>query len=243
MSGVVSRALHKSQSQRYQAVTDLLGELRNATASATKAASEPEVPSIAVLPFVDMSAKKDQDYFCEEIINALTKLEGLKVASRTSAFQFKGQLQDIRRIGDALNGKTVLEGSVRTAGNLLRVMAQPINIADGYHLWSERYDRQLEDVFDIQDEISQAIAGALKLRLVDDSTAPKAERFTEDLDAYHLYLQGRQHFFNRSRGWEEKALGCYGQAIEMDRSADPGSCRDGAWRCRSRVCMAGGGTS
>ena len=141
-----------------------------------------------------MSQEKDQDYFCEgmaeEIINALMKLDGLKVASRTSAFQFKGQSQDIRVIGDALNVKTVLEGSVRTAGNRLRVMAQLINIADGYHLWSERYDRQMEDVFDIQDEISQAIADALKLRLVDDSAVTGVGRHTRDLDAYRLYLQG-----------------------------------------------------
>ena len=158
---VVTRTLSKTPSQRYQAVTDLLDALRTVTTSATDGAQQPTTPSIAVLPFADMSQEKDQDYFCEgmaeEIINALTKLEGLKVASRTSAFQFKGQSQDVRRIGDALNVKTVLEGSVRTAGNRLRVMAQLINIADGYHLWSERYDRQMEDVFDIQDEISQAI--------------------------------------------------------------------------------------
>ena len=128
LSVVVSRALHKSQSQRFQAITALLVELRDATSQTAQATNQPDVPSIAVLPFADMSAKKDQDYFCEgmaeEIINALTTLEGLKVASRTSAFQFKGQSQDIRRIGEVLNVKTVLEGSVRTAGSRLRVTTQ-----------------------------------------------------------------------------------------------------------------------
>ena len=220
MTGVVSRALHKSQSQRYQAVTDLLGDLRNPTASAAQATSPPDVPSIAVLPFVDMSAHKDQDYFCEgmaeEIINALSTLEGVKVASRTSAFQFKGQSQDIRRIGEVLNVKTVLEGSVRTAGTRLRVTTQLINIEDGYQVWSERYDRQMEDVFDIQDEIAHAIAQALTSRLVGRTSVPKVDRHTEDVDAYHLYLEGRHHWFSRYRGGLDKALRCFEQAVEKD---------------------------
>ena len=224
LSGVVLRSLDKNRSQRYQAVTDLLGDLSNATASPAKATSQPDVPSIAVLPFSDMSATKDQDYFCEgmaeEIINALTKLDGLKVASRTSAFQFKGQSQDIRRIGDALNVRTVLEGSVRTAGTRLRVTAQLINIADGYHLWSERYDRTMEDVFDIQDEIARAIASALQLQLVGDTAVPKVDRYTDDLDAYHLFLQGRHFQFDRPRGWIGKALRRFEHAFEKDRPAD-----------------------
>ena len=137
--GVVTRALTKNSAERYQAVADLLGDLRKAamkSGESVTAAAEQDVPSIAVLPFADMSPQKDQDYFCEgmseEIINALTKLEGLKVTSRTSEFQFNGQAQDIRRIGEVLNVKTVLEGSVRTAGNRLRVTTQLINIADGY---------------------------------------------------------------------------------------------------------------
>ena len=142
----------------------------------------------------------------------------MKVASRTSAFQFKGRSQDIRTIGDALNVSTVLEGSVRTAGKRLRVIAQLINIADGFHLWSERYDRQMEDVFDIQDEISQAITEALKLRLVGDAAVPKVNRYTDDLDAYHLYLEGRHHYFKRPRGWIGKALRSYEQAVEKDPS-------------------------
>ena len=219
-NSIVHTALHKSPSQRYQTVADLLDDLLSATSSGPQPATQSEVASIAVLPFADMSAKKDQDYFCEgmaeEIINALTTLEGLKVASRTSAFQFKGQSHDIRRIGDALNVKTVLEGSVRTAGNRLRVTTQLINIADGYQVWSERFDRQMEDVFDIQDEISVAIAEALTSRLVGDAGTPRADRHTEDLDAYHLYLQGRHHWFSRYRGGLTKALRYFEQAVEKD---------------------------
>ena len=226
-AGVVSRTLCKNKEQRYESVSAFLTALKSVLDESREtptvvATVEPDIPSIAVLPFADMSPKKDQDYFCdgmaEEIINALTKLEGLKVASRTSAFQFKGQSRDIRTIGDALNVKTVLEGSVRTAGTRLRVMAQLINIADGYHLWSERFDRQMEDVFDIQDEISEAIVEALELTLMTDSAAPKVTRYTDDLDAYHLYLQGRHYYLNRPHGWAGKALRCHEQAIEKDPS-------------------------
>ena len=150
LNGVVSRALHKNQSKRYQAVTDLLDGLRKATSPATQATSQSDVPSIAVLPFADMSPEKDQDYFCEgmaeEIINALTALDGLHVASRTSAFLAKSKNFDIAEIGTRLNVAAVLEGSVRKAGNRLRVTVQLINVSDGYHLWSERYDRNMEDV-------------------------------------------------------------------------------------------------
>ena len=188
LSGTVARALQKDASGRYQAVIDLLADLRNAPASAT--ASKPDVPSIAVLPFADMSPGKDQDYFCEgmaeEIINALTTLDGLKVASRTSAFRFKDRSEDIRAIGDALNVKTVLEGSVRTAGKRLRVMAQLINIADGYHLWSERYDREMEDVFAVQDDIASAVVERLKGKLLRAVDAPLVKRSTDNLEAYNL---------------------------------------------------------
>src|SRR5262249_17256477 len=135
-----------------------------ATASSTRAAK-----SVAVLPFADMSPEKDQDYFtegiAEEIINALSKIQALRVASRSSAFAFKGKNQDIREVGDKLGVSTVLEGSVRKAGNRLRITAQLVNVSDGYHLWSDRYDRQLEDVFAVQDEIAENIARALRVVL------------------------------------------------------------------------------
>ncbi|HEY5133509.1 MAG TPA: protein kinase, partial [Candidatus Krumholzibacteriaceae bacterium] len=132
-------------------------------------ATNREEKSIAVLPFVDMSPGRDQDYFCdgmtEELINRLSNIQGLRVPARTSAFMFKGKTEDIREIGSKLNVRTVLEGSVRKAGSELRITAQLINVADGYHLWSETYDRELKDVFVIQDEISSAIVSALQLRL------------------------------------------------------------------------------
>ena len=161
--GVLERALNKQRSERHSAAADLLDDLQRvcSLSDAPTAAARPlppDVPSIAVLPFADMSPEKDQDYFCEgmaeEIINALTKLENLKVASRTSAFQFKDRSQDIRTIGEALNVNAVLEGSVRTAGKRLRVMAELINMSDGYHLWSERYDRTMDDVFDFSTPLS-----------------------------------------------------------------------------------------
>ena len=220
VGGVVARALSKKRTERPQQVGQWIDELRAALGAGPAAAPADTGPSVAVLPFADMSAAKDQDYFCEgmaeEIINALTKLDGLAVASRTSSFQFKGTSDDIRAIGDALNVKAVLEGSVRTAGNRLRVTAQLIKIADGYHLWSERYDRTMEDVFDIQDEIAAAITEALKLELVGGGRAPAVKRYTDDLDAYHLYLQGRHHYLNRPPGWLAKATRCYEEAVERD---------------------------
>ncbi len=142
LNGVVGRALSKSESGRYQAVSELVDELGTVRETTVPASNQPEAPSIAVLPFDNMSADPEQEYFCdgmaEEIINALTKLDGLRVVARTSAFQFKGLAVDLRDVGNKLAVATVLEGSVRKAGNRLRVTAQLINVSDGYHLWSER---------------------------------------------------------------------------------------------------------
>ena len=162
---------------------------------ATSSSAEPQ-PSIAVLPFVNMSGDKEQEYFsdglAEEIINALTQIPGLKVIARTSAFAFRGKEQDIRKIAEALSVTKILEGSVRKAGNRIRVTAQLINAADGSHLWSERYDRDMTDVFAIQDEISQAIAEKLRVRLSGDR--PLVKRYTNNVEAYNLYLKGRYQF-------------------------------------------------
>jgi len=165
-------------------------------------ASEPvlapisDAPSIAVLPFIDMSPDRDQDYFCEgmaeEILNALTRIDGLRVAARTSSFQFKGRAADVRKVGQELGVRTVLEGSVRKAGSQLRVTAQLINSGDGYHLWSERYDRGLEDVFTIQDDIAARITEALKLRLTPQDLNAIQVKPTGDIQAYDYYLRGRQ---------------------------------------------------
>jgi TolB-like protein/Tfp pilus assembly protein PilF len=166
-----------------------------------------------------MSPDPEQEYFCEgmadEIINALTKIEGLRVAARMSTFQFKGRLEDARQVGEALNVRMLLEGSVRSAGDRLRVTAQLINVEDGYHLWSERYDRQMEDVFAIQDEIASNIVDVLKLRLGHEKP-PKARRPTENLEAYHLYLKGRHFWHHRQPEMQRRALKAYEQAREKD---------------------------
>jgi len=172
----------------------------------TPAVFSPAIPqgkplcSIAVLPFVNMSADPDQEYFCdglsEELINALTQINDLKVIARTSAFSFRGKELDVRDIGTKLNVQTVLEGSLRKAGNRLRVTAQLIDTADGHHLWSERYDREMDDVFAIQDEITLAIVDKLKVKLLGGGKATLAKHKIVDLEAYDLYLKGR-YFWNK----------------------------------------------
>jgi TolB-like protein len=178
--------------------------------------------SIAVLPFVDLSPQKDQEYFCdgmtEELINRLSNIRELKVPARTSAFYFKGKEQDIREIGRKLDVRTVLEGSVRRAGNELRITAQLINIADGYHLWSETYDRELRDIFVIQDEIALAVADKLKLTLVGEEKAKLVKRPTENLEAYNLYLLGHHHFYLGPEANIKKAIKYYEEAVNTEPS-------------------------
>jgi len=177
--------------------------------------------SIAVLPFVNMSGDPDNEYFCdglsEELLNVLAKVDGLKVASRTSSFLFRGKGTDITEIGNKLKVATVLEGSVRKSGNRLRITAQLINATDGYHLWSERYDRNLEDIFDIQDEISLAILNALKVKLLGDEKAEVLKRYTGNTEAYQFYLQGRYHY-NKWAGPEgyKQAIDYYKNAIAIE---------------------------
>jgi TolB-like protein len=150
-----------------------VGVHADAAAGASSSMRTSEAPSIAVLPFTDMSRERDQEYFCEgmaeEILNALTRIQGLRVAARTSSFRFKGQTEDVRKVAQELGVNTVLEGSVRKSGDQLRVTTQLVNAVDGYHLWSERYDRGLEDVFAIQEEIATKIAEARALELTASS--------------------------------------------------------------------------
>lgn len=179
------------------------------------AITQDKTPSIAVLPFADMSPNKDQGYFCEgvaeEILNALTKIDGLQVASRTSSFQYGDGQGDIREIGHALGVRAVLEGSVRKSRNRLRVTAQLIKAADGYHLWSKSFDQELEDIFAIQDEIATCIAESL----LDAMTKVKTTS-SQDVRAYEYYLRGRQ-FFNRFRKKDiEFARQMFRQAIDID---------------------------
>jgi len=177
-------------------------------------------PSVAVLPFVDLSEKKDQSYFCDgladELINRLTNIEKLRVPARTSAFSFKGKELGIQEIGKRLNVEMVLEGSLRKAGNKLRITVQLVNVADGFPLWSEKYERDEADIFLLQDEISLAIVDKLKVKLLGEEKEKIVKRHTENLEAYNLYLQGR-YFWNR-RGEEglKKSVDYFEQAIKKD---------------------------
>jgi TolB-like protein/Tfp pilus assembly protein PilF len=182
----------------------------------------PEIPekSIAVLAFVNMSNDPENEFFsdgiAEEIINALTKIKALRVAARTSSFAFKGKNEDIGEVGRKLKVHTVLEGSVRKAGNRLRVTAQLIKVADGYHLWSERYDRQLEDVFEIQDEIAENIVRALRVVLGEDEKRAIEKTPTENVQAYEYYLRGRQSQHQLRRTTLQYARRMFDRAIEID---------------------------
>jgi eukaryotic-like serine/threonine-protein kinase len=234
---IINKGLAKDREERYQTVKDLVIDLkrlkqrlevdaeieRSFPSGFGKAhtGDAPKVlPSIAVLPFSNMSADPENEYFCEglaeELINALAKLDRLRVVARTSAFSFKGKNADVREIGMKLNVSTVLEGSVRKVGNRLRIMAQLINVADGYHIWSERYDRQMEDIFDIQDELSLAITETLKVKLLDTELAELLQRRTENAEAYQLYLLGRYHLNKYSEEGCKKAVEYFEQAIAME---------------------------
>jgi TolB-like protein/tetratricopeptide (TPR) repeat protein len=195
------------------------------TATTAPRTSPADTPSIAVLPFVDMSPDRDQDYFCEgmaeEILNALTRIEGLHVAARTSSFQFKGRAADVRKVAQELGVNTVLEGSVRKAGDQLRVTAQLISAGDGYHLWSDRYDRGLQDVFAIQDEIATRITEALELRLTRRDRDALQVKATGQIQAYDYYLRGRQlvnQFGKRRIGY---SIEMFNKAIEIDPNYAP----------------------
>jgi serine/threonine protein kinase len=214
---IVGRCLAKQPRDRFPS----MGELRVALEQISAKPVERQ-PSIAVLPFADMSPGKDHEYFSdglsEEIINALAHIPGLQVTARTSAFAFRGKEQDIRKVAEALDVRTILEGSVRRAGNRIRVTAQLINAVDGYHLWSERYDRELADVFAVQDEIATAIVGALKLKLARE--APR--HYTPKLPAYEAFLKGRHQFLKYTSEALARSKEYFEQAAALDAAyADP----------------------
>jgi serine/threonine protein kinase/Tfp pilus assembly protein PilF len=182
---------------------------------------ETEQPSIGVLPFANMSENPDNEYFSdgitEEILNALSRIPTLKVAARTSTFAFKGKSLGITEIGQRLNVNTILEGSVRRMGQRVRISAQLVNARDGYHIWSERYDREIEDVFEIQDEIARTIVNRLKVKLTAAQDEALGKRHTENVEAYELYLRGR-HCCDRwnMKGLLEKAIRHYEHALAKD---------------------------
>jgi serine/threonine-protein kinase len=231
---VVNRALAKNPGGRYQSTVHLLGDLKlisegREPGRLTSPSSKTQLsPSVAVLPFTNLSTDKNQEYFCdgmaEEIISTLTHVEGLRVVARTSSFLFGGQDRDLREIGRRLNVGTLLEGSVQKVGSKLRITAQLVNVADGFHLWSERYDRAIgkeccpEDIFSIQEEISLAIVEKLKVKLLGEAKERLLKRHTRDLDAYNLYLKGRFFWNKRTEQGYQKGLKYFQQAIERDPS-------------------------
>jgi eukaryotic-like serine/threonine-protein kinase len=231
LDSIITKCLQKHRDQRYQSAGELMVDLKALTmyVSSASVVRSPvdSTPSIAVLPFVNMSADPENEYFCdglaEELLNLLAKVDDLRVAAHTSSFSFKGKDTDIREIGRRLNVSAALEGSVRKSGRRIRISAQLINIADGYHLWSDRYDRQMEDVFEVQDEIASAIVDALRARLVKLGAAtiptlkaqPAGPR-PVNLEAHQAFLKGR--FYWNQRTWDSmaQAIECFSEAIARD---------------------------
>jgi len=234
LSQVILRCMEKQGEKRYQTVEELLSDLgkieRGLTTTEriipeikpdTVATSQMEWKnSMAVLPFADISPQKDQEYFCDgmtdDIITKLSKLEELKVISRTSVMRYKKTDKDIKEIGQELAVSTILEGSVQKANNFIRVNAQLINVGDGFHLWAETYDRELKNVFEIQSDIAEKIAKALKAKLSPEQKERLEESPTESLKAYDLYLKGRYFWSKRRPEGFQKSLGFFQKAIEKD---------------------------
>ncbi len=232
---IILKCLQKDPATRYQTAEELMADLAflrkgqapgpqttplpSPQAEGRAGIKEKGARSIAVLPFTDLSPEKDQSYFCdgiaEEIINSLTKIKDLSVVARTSAFFFRDRNMDVREIGRQLNVETILEGSVRKAGTRLRITAQLVNVANGYHLWSERFDRNLEDIFAVQDEVTEAIIENLKLSLVAHEKEAVFKRSTNNLEAHNLYLKG-MHFNRMSSPEFDSAIDYFSQALEKD---------------------------
>jgi serine/threonine protein kinase/Tfp pilus assembly protein PilF len=230
LQAILARCLRKSPADRFQSITQVKDALLAATSGVgspgaavsgaqtmlyAQSSSATRTPSIAVLPFANLGGDKENEYFsdglAEEMLNFLAQIPGLKVTARTSAFAFKGKTEDIRKIADTLGVTTILEGSVRRSGSRIRVTAQLINAQDGYHLWSQRYDRELADVFAMQDEIAHAIVSALRVKL----PAP-FEQYKPSLPAYEALLKARLYQQSAVAELRPRAKECYEQAIALD---------------------------
>jgi serine/threonine-protein kinase len=218
LARVVQRALARTPIDRFETgamLASALGELEEKRSPSTRTAAPDK--SIAVLPFTNMSADPENEFFAdgitEEILNALSQIAELHVAGRTSAFSFKGKQQDLRAIGEQLNVRTVLEGSVRRSGRRVRITAQLVDVTDGYHLWSERYDREIEDVFAVQDEIASAIAAKMKTTL--RGGAARSQRATNDIEAYEAYLKGRTLLYRRGAAMKQGLI-LFERALALD---------------------------
>ncbi len=218
ISNIIDRLLKKDPDQRYSSMKEVLKDLNNIFEKTDKLVKKAH-SSIAVLAFKDMSPQKDQDYFCEglaeELINALTKIKTLRVTARTSAFAFKGKQLDIREIGSKLNVETILEGSIQKSANRLRISAQLINVDNGYHIWSERYDRELSDIFEIQDEITDSVVRSLELVLTAKEKKSIESIPAPNVEAFEYYLRGRRLYHQQIGNYEE-SIKMFMRAIEID---------------------------
>jgi len=222
----VERCLEKDPRRRYQSALDLRNDLAEIQGRSSPSAAAAQA-SVAVLPFADMSREKDQEYLCdgiaEEILTALAKVRGLRVSARTSSFLYRSTALDTREIARRLGVAALLEGSVRKAGERLRIATQLVDAASGYHLWSERYDREMTDVFAIQEEIARNVADALQVTLSPGERNALGRPAARDVRAYDYYLRGRRYYFQYRRRSAEFALEMFERAIEID----PGYAR--AW--------------
>ncbi len=217
---VVLKTLAPNPEERHARAEDLVRELSNHSAIDARPPGVSQ-PSIGVLPFANMSASPDNEYFSDgitdEILNALSRIPTLKVAARTSTFALKGKSLDVAEIGERLNVKSILEGSVRRMGQRVRIDAQLVNASDGYQVWSERYDRDVEDVFEIQEEIARNIVSQLRIKLTTAQDEALGKRHTESVEAYELYLRGRHCWYRwNMKGMLEKAIHHYKHALAKD---------------------------
>jgi serine/threonine protein kinase/tetratricopeptide (TPR) repeat protein len=227
---IISQSLRKNRDERPASARELVEALHSLTlrtdvAPVITVAPRPHA-SVAVLPFLNMAPDHENDYFSdgltEELIHALSRLPGLQVVSRTSAFEFKGKAQNIRTIGEQLKVSTVVEGSVRKVGDRIRVNTQLVNVSDGYTLWSERFDCNLTDIFDVQDNMARSIADMLKVELGSKAgSSGLVKRYTDNFEAYDLYLRGRFQWNKRSPEGFQKALEYFQRALERDPNYAP----------------------
>ena len=231
---IISRAMHKDRDERYQTIQELLNDLKDLKRGLETSAMRPyltrasggisteTVPekSIAVLYFENMNSESDSDYFCagmtEDIITDLSRIRELKVVSRTDVLPFRKKEVNTRQVGEALRVNYVLEGSVRKAGNRIRITAQLLSVREGYHLWAERFDRLVEDIFDLQNEVSQKIVDALKISLSDSERRALTQKPTDDLRAYDFYMRGRELLYLKGRRNTENAIQMFENAAAID---------------------------
>jgi eukaryotic-like serine/threonine-protein kinase len=219
LGNVIARCLEKSAAARFESMNELRAALERG-GRRTASTGNVEGPSIAVLPFTNLSSDPDAEFFgeglAEEILNALAQIDGLRVAARASSFSFKAQSVDVGEIAAKLHVAHVLHGSVRRAGNRVRVTLQLIDAHSGYQLWSERYDREMADIFEVQDEIARAVAGKLKVTLTTGSKAQRpVKQLTTNVEAYELYVRGRALITKRGKH-VAPGMECLKQAVEMD---------------------------